>query len=408
MTEIGTKLNENELSVNGKDAIAVINRWHGEIYPGSRDRSSALLLAYLVDPLISDISASWKEMTEGKSSVDEEVKAINLWTTSNLTYTQIEPVFSHLPGKDPWGTFTDSQQPVFKKLIPPEMVAMKNRTGKISGKCFTLVNFTISTLMKFGVDPDNIISLIVKSGNARHAMALVKYKGQVLLINLNMVGILNDFIQKDFKAYEILGVYSLYFAQPVNVILSRTDIMAIIDYKNITLSDAFFKHYGLSKGSQTLNGPGYESIETGYTKSVKNPKYKYLIELTKYAYQSLKVGEPNYYLDASLMSSLPKQLARNFSSPDEVFEWIESHIRYGSIFPDPQSRIMTADQVLVFQQGSYKDQAVLAYTLLQHMGIETEIVLTKDNAYIKLSDKYYNFDSGNYHKDLKGDQLLIL
>jgi hypothetical protein len=93
--------------------------------------------------------------------------------------------------------------------------------------------------------------------------------------------------------------------------------------------------------------------------------------LAKYAYQSLYVKHPEYYLSASLNSSVVRNLAASLNSEIEIFEWIRTHIRYGSIFNNGEERLMTADQVLVFQQGSYKDQAVLAFTLLRHLGISS-------------------------------------
>ena len=75
----------------------------------------------------------------------------------------------------------------------------------------------------------------------------------------------------------------------------------------------------------------------------------------------------------------------------EIIEWINNHIRTGSIFSDSEERIMTADQVLVFQQGGLKDKAVLAYSLLKHKGYEPEIKISKDNAFIEIDSKIYDF-----------------
>lgn len=407
-TVIQISESDTAIHISQSDAIAVINRRHGEIYPDYPKRSSALLLAFLMDPLITDIADTWRALAKAEADVEKEIKAINDWTTTHMTYTQIEPVFSDLPGKDPWGTFKDSHQPVFKKLIPPEMLAMRVRTGKISGKCFTLVNFTISTFMRLGISPDDMIAFIVKSGSARHAMAFVKYKGDILLVNLHMIDRLANYTQEDFKPYEILGVYGLNFSQPVNVSLSRADITDIMGTDNMSLSDAFIDHYGLSLNDGNRVKINIPDMQSGNINSNPAIPYKDIIALSRYAYQSLNVAHPEYYLDASFMSSVPEQLAQRFFSADEVFNWIRTHIRYGSIFSDPQSRIMTADQVLVFQQGGYKDQAVLAHTLLKHMDIQANVIITGDNAFLKLSGRYYDFKNLNYCEVINGRQLCVL
>jgi hypothetical protein len=288
------------------------------------------------------------------------------------------------------------------------MLAMRVRTGKISGKCFTLVNFTISTFMRLGISPDDMIAFIVKSGSARHAMALVKYKGDILLVNLHMIDRLANYIHEDFKPYEILGVYGLNFSQPVNVSLTRADITDIMDTGNMSLSDAFFDHYGLSLNDGNRVKINVPDIQSGNINSNPATPYKDIIALSRYACQSLNVAHPEYYLDASFMSSVPEQLAHRFTAADEVFNWISTHIRYGSIFSDPESRIMTADQVLVFQQGSYKDQAVLARTILKHMDIQANVIITGDNAFLKLSGTYYDFKNQNYCEVINGRQLCVL
>jgi hypothetical protein len=91
---------------------------------------------------------------------------------------------------------------------------------------------------------------------------------------------------------------------------------------------------------------------------------------------------PEMYLKASLRSSRPKELALTLKNENAIFSWIKSNIRPGSIFIDAPERIMTAEQVIVFKKGGFKDQAVLAFTLLKHNGFKPIIKITRDNAYI--------------------------
>jgi tetratricopeptide (TPR) repeat protein len=57
-----------------------------------------------------------------------------------------------------------------------------------------------------------------------------------------------------------------------------------------------------------------------------------------------------------------------------------------------------ADQVLVFQRGSSKDKAVLAYTLLKHLGQDPSAILTETDGYIELNGKQYNVHTGRSEK----------
>ena len=311
-----------------------------------------------------------------------------------------------MPGRDPWGTFGNSKQPVFKKLIPSEMEAMKLYTGKISGKCFTLVNLIISGFMQLGVHPDDIVVVMVKDGNARHAMALVKYEGEVLLVNLMMVGPLKNYIEKDFKIYKLLGIYNFNISQKVDLTLTRVDLMNILGSDENRLSKAFLNYYNLPKAGEMNLVTNLDTREVLYRKIFTGNESRSDYELSKYAYQSLLVRHPEYYLQASLSSSLPINLAKTLKSDEDVFSWIKTHIRTGSIFSDSDERIMTADQVLVFQQGSLKDQAVLAWTLLKHLGIRSMIIVTETNTFLKTGEKYFDFNQKEWVEGVSGSILI--
>ena len=388
------------------DALGVINRRHGEVYPSYPERSRALLLAFLLDSLTEKISKKWDDLIKNRTSFNDKISAINTWNIQHMAYTQAHPVFKDMPGRDPWGTFGNSKQPVFKKLIPSEMEAMKLYTGKISGKCFTLVNLIISGFMQLGVHPDDIVVVMVKDGNARHAMALVKYEGEVLLVNLMMVGPLKNYIEKDFKPYKLLGIYNFNISQKVDLTLTRGDLMNILGSDENRLSKAFLNYYNLPKAGEMNLVTNLDTREVLYRKIFTGNESRSDYELSKYAYQSLLVRHPEYYLQASLSSSLPINLAKTLKSDEDVFNWIKTHIRTGSIFSDSDERIMTAGQVLVFQQGSLKDQAVLAWTLLKHLGIRSMIIVTETNTFLKTGEKYFDFDQKQWVEGVSGSILI--
>ena len=394
------KKQESEPKVSKEDAIACINRWQGKIYPSYPKRSSALFLAFLLDPITVKISNTWKNELANLSSLDEKVTTINRWTIENMAYTQANPLFLDFPGKDPWGTFPNSLHPVFKKLIPSEMQAMQFYTGKISGKCFTLVNLVLSGFIQLGVDPNDMLVLIIKSGRERHAMALVKFEGELLLVNLMMVDKLSKHIQQDFGNYEIMGIYNGLFSSPTALKITNADLKTI-SMQNHTkpLQDVFIDYFQLDVDANrfaSLSNLVLSDRSALYQSIFNRPESGSVLELAGYAYQSLKVSHPEFYLEASLQSSLPRELVKKLHSVEDIFQWIKEHIRYGSIFEDSEERLMTADQVLVFQRGSFKDQALLACTLLKHIGIEAQITISKVNAYLLFNKQIYDLKNQSY------------
>ena len=67
---------------------------------------------------------------------------------------------------------------------------------------------------------------------------------------------------------------------------------------------------------------------------------------------------------------------------------MKENLRNKSIFKFDNERIMTADQVIVFKTGGNKDQGLLLYTLIKLNGNNPELILTTDNTFVKLNDKY--------------------
>ena len=305
----------NEIPLEKKDIISVINRWHGEIYPDYENRSLALLMAFLMDPVTKEISDQWSELIKNLNTTDEKIKNINKWTTTNLAYTQGDKQFANYPGKDPWGTMQDGVTPTFKKLIPSEMKAMQFYTNKISGKCFSLVNLISSCFVQLGVDPDDIVVVIQKSGDARHAMALIKYEGQLLLVNLIFVDFLKNYLDKDFGVYEIIGIYNHKFSSNIKIEIRNTDLQKLVAAPENSLIQSFIKHFKLEGDFKQYNFD--ESIPYSNREDISNfifndANSEDWIDLSKYAYQSLFVKYPEYYLTASLNNSLVQDLAKNF------------------------------------------------------------------------------------------------
>jgi hypothetical protein len=403
--------NNNEKYLNSEDIIAVINRWHGDIYPDYENRSLALLTAFLLDPVTEEVSLEWKNLIKDLKTTEEKVRVINEWTISNLAYTQGDKQFVNYPGKDPWGTKQDGLSPTFKKLIPSEMKAMQLYTDKISGKCFTLVNLISSCFVQLGVDPDDIVILITKSGEARHAMALINYESEILLVNLIFVDFLKNHIDNDFGSYEIIGTYNHKYLNNANIEIRNTDLQNMLSKPGSNLVQNFMKYFKLEERVEHYNfneSLPYANRKDVYLNVFNEYNTTDWMSLSKYAYQSLLVKHPELYLEASLNTSGLKELAKTLRSPVEIIHWINNHIRVGSIFPDSDERIMTADQVLVFQQGGLKDKAVFAYTLLKHNGYQPLIKISKQNAFIQIDKQIFDFGNNKLINDISEEIILTL
>jgi hypothetical protein len=403
--------NNNEKYLNSEDIIAVINRWHGDIYPDYENRSLALLTAFLLDPVTEEVSLEWKNLIKDLKTTEEKVRVINEWTISNLAYTQGDKQFVNYPGKDPWGTKQDGLSPTFKKLIPSEMKAMQLYTDKISGKCFTLVNLISSCFVQLGVDPDDIVILITKSGEARHAMALINYESEILLVNLIFVDFLKNHIDNDFGSYEIIGTYNHKYLNNANIEIRNTDLQNMLSKPGSNLVQNFMKYFKLEERVEHYNfneSLPYANRKDVYLNVFNEYNTTDWMSLSKYAYQSLLVKHPELYLEASLNTSGLKELAKTLKSPVEIIHWINNHIRVGSIFPDSDERIMTADQVLVFQQGGLKDKAVFAYTLLKHNGYQPLIKISEQNAFIQIDKQIFDFGNNKLINDISEEIILTL
>ncbi len=398
-TEIEIQLNteyveaakhENEL--NESDILGCINRWHYELYPSNHRVSTPYMLANLMDPVTAEVAAELKEIIRDCKTTEEKIQKLRDWSVANLSHTQMGPEFQGYPGNEPWGLSYFWGGPTFKKLIPSEMKAMRLHTGKISGKCMTLANFLSSVFIHLGANPDDVVLLLVVLPKARHGVAFVKYEGEILFINNYdfMPAIIA--VPRNPSAVPMEGIYNHKSIKEVNFWIAPDFLDNGFLSSQKSLMQTFIDHFGLESVlpdyNQAFNFPLQDPDQLKAT-IFKNQDHTEYGDLAKYAYQSLYVKYPEYYLTASFRTSGARFVAEELETVQDVFDWIKSHIRFGSIFPESEERLMTADQVLVFQQGSLKDQAVLAYSILKHKGYDPVIKLTSENAYVEVDSKIF-------------------
>ena len=103
----------------------------------------------------------------------------------------------------------------------------------------------------------------------------------------------------------------------------------------------------------------------------------------KYSYQTLLVNQPQAYVTWSLNAPASKNFAQETGSLETLFTWMQTHLKAGSIFQEPD-RIMTADQVLRHRQGTPKDRALFVFAIAKLMKVIQSggISLTSAGSYV--------------------------
>ena len=375
-----------ECALEEKDILAAVNREHAELYPGSPNASIAYLAAMVLDPVMFDLAEELESIIGDTGTMDEKIARMFAWAQERMCHTQMTGIFKDWPGYDPWGEREDQTGATYKKLLPSEMLAMTMHTGKVSGKCITLANLIASLFLRLGVPPEDIVLVITMTpGGYRHGGALIEYDGSILLVNNNAVG---PFILEPFRGatpVQVLSVYNHMDFKEASFPLTADSIDKAFWEDDRSLMDRFLIAYGRVELQETF-GKDFDlpldDIGALHRTVFENKQRTPMADLVKYAYQSLYVQHPEMYLKASLRISHPRVLAGTLDAPEAAFDWIRDHIRRGSIFPDGGERLMTADQVMVFQQGSLKDQAVLAAAILFHMGLRPEVWIGRRGVYV--------------------------
>lgn len=388
---------EGDLDIGEQNILAAINRWNSELYPHNALANQAYLLAVLMDPVTADISRELIAATAGCAGAGEKARKICEWTMSHMSHTQQHPKFANFPGNDPWGVQNLSRRPTYRKLLPSEMAAMKIHTDRISGKCMTLAHLIGGVFLQLGVAPDDLLFLHMQLKNYTHGVALIRYEGELLAVN-NMAVVPAPFKNgTNPSEMELLVLYNHQMQIPLNVVVAAGILDSTLLASSPTVVEGFLDNCRLSARLADSRYPIDCELGDPHALSryiMESGRNSELACLAKYAYQSLYVKHPGYYLTASLRTSPPRDLASQLDGVDSVLVWIKNHIADGSIFPDGQARLMTADQVLVFQQGSPKDKAVLAYTILRHRGFDPAVVLTGSDGYIELAGTSYSLSTG--------------
>lgn len=376
-----------------QEKLAVVVRGYQNLYP----YFDSYMLAFLADPLTAKIAAEIKSHTHDKTQVAPNIA---YWSRKYLLHTQQTAVFRNQPGSDPWGAAPNGR-PLYKKAIPSEMLAKSMFTGKLTGKCEALPSLIAALFVLNGAKLDDVVILRLRE----HNIGLVRFDGTLYLLNNQTVTSVDEDRKRWIEAQTYYGFssYSIAFYRELG-----------FGKHEFVVSDEFLKDTGHSLLENFLEQTGTlgnytrghaivpkeitsaEQAQSLLYSSAKAPERAKSLIMARYASQSLYVENPEIYLQASLRAPRTLELAKNLNTREEIFQWMKDHIRYGSIFQDSREKLMTADEVILFRQGSFKDQAVLAWALLKLHGSGPKISLTSHRAFVTLDHEIY--EAGNWNK----------
>jgi hypothetical protein len=355
--------------------LAVIGRGM-EIYP----YFDAYMLSFLVEPFVATIA---DEVNAGAADANEIARNLAAWAAGNLKHTQQVATFRDQVGHDPWGgtPVGSGCQAFTKKANAGEMLAKSMYTGKLTGKCEALPSLVAAVFALSGAAWDDIVILRLAS----HNLGLVRFGGQIYLVDNAKITVVDEASKQTLLANTYFGFASYSGTAYRNS--ANQSMTFMLD------ETAFSPEHSLLENLRLLTGtrePWTRDAAAGLgapTGGRIDPSRVFAFNpLAKYVYQSLGVSDPVSYLLASSQAPRMRELASQLKDDSDVARWIRDHVTYGSIFEDSAWRIMTAEDVIVFRRGGWKDQALLATALLARMGYAPQMVITADNAFVAVGN----------------------
>lgn len=363
------------------------------------------MLSFLMDPLCQSIAA---EMRAGTSSPDEIARNIIKWAPQNLLHAQTLAVFRDQPGKDPWGQV--GNWPLYKHVIPAEMLAKSMFTGKLTGKCDSIAVIGVSLFVLNGAELDDAVVLRLSG----HDVGLVNFGGKMYLVNNQKISEVGPTEKNWLKSQNFIGFFNYSGSFLRNFGAGRTSysindtffnsgdhlldrLLVLTDTKSMLEAD---KRISFSR----VEDPAL--LVDAIMGKASNDEAAKTYTLARYAYQSIYVKHPEIYLKASMKAPKTIELAGALKSKAAVFRWIKENVEEGSIFEDSSQRFMTADEVILFRKGNLKDQAILAFSLLKLNGYKPVILITREHAYIQVDGKTYDASNWSVVEKVTGEVAL--
>lgn len=388
-----------EITPETATIMTAVNRWHSDLYPDDPLAATAYHQACLIDPVTFKLARTWEEVSAGASTTAEKIIQIDTWNSRNLCHTQAQTMFQNFPGSDPWGFATDGGL-TYRKLLPSEMEAMRGLTGRISGKCMTLANLLTATFIHLGVDPRDIVMVISRQDQMRHGAALLVWDGVPIMTNNHRMAPLYMGLAPDTNPVPLTveALYNQAFFTGIEFVIPAEGLGRELFESDGYLMPAFVQRYSQEEAvpEALADPPALLADPARFREQIfAGPGDLDGAWLTRYAYQSLYVARPEMYVQASMLESHTRDLAGRIHEPDEIIAWIRENISYGSIFSDAADRIMTTDEVLVFDCGGWKDQGVLACALMALNGYEPELLICPETALVAWGERVVDLATGH-------------
>ncbi|WBW97071.1 Ig-like domain-containing protein [Oceanirhabdus sp. W0125-5] len=358
---------------NETELITLINKWLIDLDRSFNYKSlTELHNACINDPEINNIS----EIIKKDVADGDIVSTISKWAKNNIVHTQGLSQFRNEPGKDPWGSKYGCA--VYKTLTPSEMKAMEVYTGRYTGKCTAIARFVCSLMRNNGLEQENYF-LLAKRG---HTICLFKYNDEYYKIDNNRILKINDTIKEDLYNTNFIAFYHEKYSYS----------------GNIKISDSIFNSEG-SFIEQLLSTNNLDKKDI-YT-------YEENLEKQRYTQQSLDVHNPNIYLKASLLGPRVNELSKELRDEENIVNWIKNNIGDKRVLKVHHS-ILTADQTVVFKNGSSRDKGLLMTSLLYLNGNKPELIITEEDVYVVNDNNIYSMNKLEKVKSIEGEKNLII
>ncbi|BEP28255.1 hypothetical protein [Helicovermis profundi] len=356
---------------------------------------------------------------------------------------------------------TDHFNPI-KSVDSETMKALSPNNSYYLGFCEDIASIYFSSLLASGIKIDDITTVFVD----KHAYVVFKYNYNYYLLdsilfkinlenkstiskmfgsnyhyvhplnfpltrNKELLSLLDKPLVENFKDthktnfYELYNVkYDLKFYKDKNKL--KADLFSSNEFES--LINNVFNTTIHSSGKQ--NSVDYPFLEKSirdfdsakdYNEYIVKSVYELSktdknLELEKYAFRTLIVNHPEYYLKTKLQTIENKDSKKDylinffdtFNSEKDFLNYLKN-IKNSSIYSGKYKRIMDPSVVACTKIGSSKDRALLLFYYLKYHNETSKIIFTNNDTYIlKENGVIISLNESNYVNKISGDIWLMM
>lgn len=332
--------------------VVLINKWHYDLMQADYDCFSFLVRATMADPAIAELAAL---IPDDNDNVLYNIAAM---MQEHVRNSHTVGAFEELPGKNPWG---EVDKPVYRKLLPSEMKAMRMHAGKYSGDCSSISHLTAALCRIAGIPEDDVFVMRTK----QHSVVLVKYDSTVYMFNDTFVDELSPVELFFINLYWNTGLYNDRYFAKAGYVLSKDRLSG-----PGTLKETFEDQYELQ----------FRDLEEERTEQERE-------RLTAVALQRRSTAVADI-VTASERGPLVGELCAGFTTMDQCVQWLNENAQTASIFA--YDAFMTPDQVIVFKAASRFDKALFLMCYCREKAMGCEVLRGDENDYVvRTADAQY-------------------